>query len=42
MTTLLYTHPACLDHDPGRHHPESPARLRAVLAALDDPEFARL
>ena len=42
MTTLLFTHPACLDHDPGRHHPESPARLRAVLAALDDPEFARL
>jgi len=42
MTTLLYTHRACLDHDPGRHHPESPARLRAVLAALDDPEFARL
>jgi acetoin utilization deacetylase AcuC-like enzyme len=42
MTTLLYTHPACLDHDPGRHHPESPARLRAVLAALDSPEFASL
>jgi acetoin utilization deacetylase AcuC-like enzyme len=42
MTTLLYTHAACLDHDPGRHHPESPARLRAVLAALDDPEFAPL
>ena len=42
MTTFLYTHPACLDHDPGRHHSESPARLRAVLAALDDPEFARL
>jgi acetoin utilization deacetylase AcuC-like enzyme len=42
MSTLLYTHPACFEHDPGRHHPESPARLRAVLAALDDPEFARL
>jgi acetoin utilization deacetylase AcuC-like enzyme len=42
MTTLLYTHPACLEHDPGRHHPESPARLRAVLEALDTPEFARL
>ncbi len=42
MTTLLYTHPACLDHDPGRYHPESPARLRAVLEALDAPEFARL
>ena len=42
MTTLLFTHPACLDHDPGRHHPESPARLRAVLDALADPEFARI
>jgi acetoin utilization deacetylase AcuC-like enzyme len=42
MTTFLYTHPACLEHDPGRHHPESPARLRAVLAALGGPEFAQL
>src|SRR5580692_1444747 len=42
MTTLLYTHPACLDHDPGGFHPESPARLRAVLEALAAPEFARL
>ena len=31
----LYTHPACLQHDPGLGHPESPARLHAVLAALD-------
>src|SRR6516162_6942724 len=42
MTTFLYTHPACLEHDPGRHHPESPARLRAVLDALADPEFDQL
>ena len=42
MTTFLYTHPACLAHDPGRHHPEGPARLRAVFDALADPEFARL
>ncbi|HZU89272.1 MAG TPA: histone deacetylase family protein [Stellaceae bacterium] len=42
MTTFLYTHPACLEHDPGSHHPESPERLRAVLAALDRPEFTRL
>lgn len=42
MTTLLYTHPACLEHDPGRHHPESPARLRAVLGALENPEFTGL
>ncbi len=42
MTTLLYTHPACLEHDPGTHHPESAARLRAVLAALSGPRFAAL
>ncbi|MFQ5467766.1 MAG: hypothetical protein ACE5DS_06475, partial [Kiloniellaceae bacterium] len=42
MTTLLYTHGACLDHDPGPMHPENPARLGAVLAALDGAEFAGL
>jgi acetoin utilization deacetylase AcuC-like enzyme len=42
MTTLLYTHSACLEHDPGQHHPESPARLRAVLDALDTSEFGSL
>src|SRR6266566_518378 len=42
MTTLLFTHQACLDHDPGDYHPESAARLRAVLEALDTPEFAGL
>ncbi len=42
MTTLLYTHSACLEHDPGAYHPESPARLWAVLDALEVPEFARL
>src|SRR5246127_2640978 len=42
MTTFLYTHSTCLEHDPGRHHPEAPARLRAILDALADPEFARL
>ncbi len=42
MTTLLYTHEACLAHDPGAYHPESPARLEAVLAALTAPEFAGL
>jgi len=38
----LYTHSACLEHDPGVGHPESPARLRAVLQALDDPRFAAI
>jgi len=42
MTTLLYTHPACLEHDPGAYHPEAPARLRAVLEALSAAEFAAL
>lgn len=42
MTTLLYTHPSCLEHDPGQYHPEAPARLRSVLAALSTPEFAVL
>jgi acetoin utilization deacetylase AcuC-like enzyme len=42
MTTLLYTHRACLGHDPGPHHPECPARLEAIWAALDEPEFAEL
>lgn len=38
----IYTHSACLEHDPGEGHPESPARLRVVLKALDDPRFASL
>ena len=42
MTTLLYTHTLCLAHDPGSFHPESPHRLRAILARLDGPEFASL
>jgi acetoin utilization deacetylase AcuC-like enzyme len=42
MTTLLFTHRACLEHDPGPYHPESPDRLRVVLEALEAPEFARL
>ncbi len=42
MTTVLLTHPACLDHDTGAWHPERPDRLRAVLAALEHPDFAAL
>jgi len=38
----LYTHPACLEHDTGAGHPESPARLRAVLEALADSHFPSL
>ncbi len=32
--TALITHPVCLQHEMGPNHPESPARLRAVLAHL--------
>lgn len=42
MTTLLFTHGACLDHDPGAWHPERPQRLEAVLAALGDDAFRAL
>lgn len=42
MTTLLLTHPDCLTHDTGRHHPESAARLAAVLEGLEDTAFAGL
>jgi acetoin utilization deacetylase AcuC-like enzyme len=42
MTTALVTHLDCLDHDMGRGHPECPARLRAVLAALEQEMFAPL
>ena len=31
-----------MEHDTGQSHPESPARLRAVLQALDAPAFANL
>lgn len=42
MATYLFTHPACLGHDPGQSHPERPARLASVLKALSGSEFAAL
>jgi acetoin utilization deacetylase AcuC-like enzyme len=42
MATYLFTHPACLEHDPGAGHPERPARLASVLKALSGVEFADL
>lgn len=42
MATYLFTHPACLGHDPGQGHPERPARLASVLKALSGPEFVAL
>ena len=38
----LFTHPACLEHDTGAYHPESPERLRYVLRALEHPDFVPL
>ncbi len=42
MTTLLYTHPVCLEHDAGYGHPECAARLVAILDALKAAPFAAL
>jgi acetoin utilization deacetylase AcuC-like enzyme len=42
MSTALFTHPACLGHDAGSWHPECPDRLRAVLRALEHPDFVPL
>ncbi len=42
MKTAVFTHTACLGHDPVYGHPESPDRLRAVLRALKKDEFSAL
>ena len=42
MTTLLITHPDCLDHRPPEGHPERPDRLRAIEAALAADAFRDL
>jgi acetoin utilization deacetylase AcuC-like enzyme len=42
MSTLVYTHSACLRHEPGPSHPESPQRLKAVLEVLEAPAFSAL
>jgi acetoin utilization deacetylase AcuC-like enzyme len=42
MTTLLISHPACLDHLTPAGHPERPDRLRAVERALEHEKFANL
>jgi acetoin utilization deacetylase AcuC-like enzyme len=39
MTTALYTHSACLQHDTGPGHPERIQRLGAVLQAVKGPAF---
>ena len=35
MATALLTHPDCALHEMGEGHPESPQRLRSVLAAIE-------
>ncbi|MGE3156248.1 MAG: histone deacetylase family protein [Xanthobacteraceae bacterium] len=42
MTTLLITHPACLEHFNGPGHPERPDRLRAIARALEQERFQDL
>jgi acetoin utilization deacetylase AcuC-like enzyme len=42
MSTLLVTHPACLEHLTPRGHPERPDRLRAIEHALEDEKFQTL
>ncbi len=42
MSTLLITHPACLDHVTPLGHPERPDRLRAVERALEAEKFQSL
>jgi acetoin utilization deacetylase AcuC-like enzyme len=39
MSTLLLSHPACLNHLTPAGHPERPDRLRAVQQALEDERF---
>jgi acetoin utilization deacetylase AcuC-like enzyme len=42
MSTLVLTDPRFLDHDPGPGHPESPARLDAIMAELGRAPLAGL
>jgi len=42
MSTLLVTHPACLNHLTPAGHPERPDRLRAIEQALEQEQFQHL
>src|ERR1700676_962572 len=42
MSTLLVSHPACLEHLTPRGHPERPDRLRAIERALEAEKFQTL
>ena len=39
MSTLMLTHSACIGHEPGKGHPESPNRLKSVLSTLEAETF---
>lgn len=38
-STVIYSHPVCLEHDTGEFHPECADRLRAIAHILDREEF---
>ncbi len=40
MATALLTHPDCVQHEMGSGHPESPQRLKAILAAIEQSDLA--
>ena len=39
MSTLLLSHPVCIEHEPPQGHPERPDRLRAVNKILENEAF---
>ena len=42
MQVPVFSHPDCIAHDPGPGHPESPERLRVLLARLREAPFVDL
>ena len=40
MATAILTHPDCILHEMGAGHPESPQRLKSILAALESSGLA--
>ncbi len=42
MVTAFYSHPICIDHEPGPYHPENSGRLQAIETALAAPVFEAL
>jgi acetoin utilization deacetylase AcuC-like enzyme len=42
MSTAFFSHPICVQHEPGPGHPESPDRLKTVYARLETEPFSAL